>query len=188
MDVLRGDFTRSLKHFYLGLKKDIKTVVRDIFTAKTLKKKIREWTPVETECMNTTNYLHAFLSKVSDLEAFMKKPSAVHLRYTIRRMYVLMKIERGVKNPFETRTKAWEHFKALLNDYAMMDIGDDDESSLGVSGRRQKLNIDKYEIGKDPVQTRGHQRGGKGKQDGGRTEQARKKTSNLPGTTESVQL
>lgn len=39
----------------------------------------------------------------------------------------------GVPKPFETRTKAWEHFKVLLNDYTSMDLGNDEELQEDVS-------------------------------------------------------
>lgn len=132
VDVFRGDFNRKLVHFFLGLKKYIPTAVRDIFTATT-RRPIREPTPVETECLTHAYCLHAFLSAVPDLEKSMRKPYAAGLRYKMSRLYVLIKIEIGVPKPFELRTKAWDHFKVLLNDYTTMAFGDDDELQEDVS-------------------------------------------------------
>lgn len=91
VDMFRGNFTRKFLHFFLGLKKDIPTIVRDIFAATT-RKPIRDPSLVETECLTLAYCLHAFLATTNDLETFMKKPCAVGLRYVMRRLYVLLKI------------------------------------------------------------------------------------------------
>lgn len=115
VNVFKWDFTRKLVHFYLSLKTDILSKVKEVFNAST-RKPFREPSPLKTECLTLAYTLHAFFATITDLEDFMTRPYAIGLQYAMRRLYVLLQIEVEVPIYFSTRTKALDHYKVLLDE------------------------------------------------------------------------
>lgn len=90
-------------------------------------KALQRPSPLETECLTLAYTLHAFFATITDLDDFMTSPYAIGLQYAMCRIYVLLQIEVEVSIYCSTRTKAWDHYKVLLDDYTAMNLSTKDQ-------------------------------------------------------------
>lgn len=83
LNVFKWNFTRKLVHFYLSLKTDIPSKVKEVFYASN-RKHFCEPSPLETECLTLPYTIHAFFATVTDLEEFTTRPYPTGLQYEMR--------------------------------------------------------------------------------------------------------